>query len=252
MAKPIIGITCFATRTPPDTSMGVSVRSAVNQTYIDAVSAAGGAPVCLPLGLDAESLRAIYRALDGVLLPGGDDVAPHRYGQEPHANLGLVDDLRDELELMVAGWALEDGLPILGICRGIQVLAVAAGGTLYQDLPSQLQSAVGHNVRDFGRDYRCHDMSVDPGSRLAVALGGTHFDVNSFHHQAVLDVPPGFVASARSCDGVVEAIESQSQTFAVGVQCHPEGMWQTTAPEFAGLFRAFVDAASRRLTSLAS
>lgn len=246
MRQPIIGLTCFAFAAPPmHPGLPSGPRSAVNQDYVDAVAAAGGAPICIPIGLPEPALRAIYATLDGLLLPGGDDVSPHRYGQEPHPNLGAVDDRRDELELTVAGWALRDNLPILGICRGIQVLAVAAGGTLYQDVPSQYESITGHDIRQYGRDHLCHDVDITPGSQLATAIGCTRLDVNSFHHQAVLDVPPGFAVNARACDGIIEGIEALEKQFVVGVQCHPEALWQSTAPEFAGLFRAFVDAAEQ-------
>src|SRR5947209_19853668 len=126
MRQPIIGITCFAFQAPPmHPALPTSPRSAVNQDYVDAIAAAGGAPICIPIDLPAAALRSVYSALDGLLLPGGDDVAPHRYRQEPHPRLGAVDDRRDELELTMASWALRDNLPILGICRGIQVLAGA-------------------------------------------------------------------------------------------------------------------------------
>jgi putative glutamine amidotransferase len=244
MRHPIIGLTCFAMQAPPmHPNVRPGLRSAVNQDYVDAIVAAGGSPIGIPLGLGSDALRRIYQLLDGLLLPGGDDVAPRRYGQDPHASLGLVDEARDELEITVADWALADDLPLLGICRGIQVLAVAAGGTLYQDVPSQLGSTTLHDVREFGRDHLCHDIDITPGSMLARALGRTHVDVNSFHHQAVLDVPAGFVVNARACDDLIEGIEAPGKSFAVGVQCHPEGIWRTTAPEFGGLFRAFVEAA---------
>lgn len=236
MNRPVIGITSHALHDP-------LARSAVGQQYIDAIASAGGVPFCIPIGLDIEARRTLYNMLDGLLLPGGDDLGPERYGHSRHPLLGLVDERRDELEISVAQWALADCVPILGICRGIQVLAVAAGGTLYQDVPSELRSAVLHDVREFGRDHLCHTITVHPGSRLHGALGSNTSHVNSFHHQAVRDVPNDFVVSAVSEDGIVEAIESSRHGFAVGVQCHPEGMWRTTAPEFEGLFRAFVDAA---------
>jgi putative glutamine amidotransferase len=221
-------------------------RSAANQQYVDAVAAAGEAPIVIPVGLPDDALRRIYADLDGLLLPGGDDVAPHRYGHEPHPKLGLVDEARDELELTLASWALRDRLPTLGICRGIQVLAVAAGGTLYQDLPSQLESVHLHDVREHGRDHLAHELIVEPTSRLAGILGPGSVLVNTFHHQAVLDIPAGFVITARAPDGVIEAIEGEGPDFVMGIQCHPEGIWQTTAPRFARLFRAFVEAAAER------
>lgn len=236
--KPIIGLTCHAYNTP-------SPRSAVGQPYIDGVVAAGGAPICIPLGLDATSLNAVYDTLDGILLPGGDDVAPDRYGQERHPKLGPVDANRDDLELALADWALRDDVPLLGICRGIQVLAVAAGGSLYQDISAQLAISDAHAGRGMARDALTHEIDISPASKLAEAVGVAETDVNSFHHQAVRDVPAGFIVSARAKDGIVEGIESPDHRFIVGVQCHPEGIWQTTGPRFAGLFRAFVAAAAR-------
>jgi putative glutamine amidotransferase len=236
MPKPVIGLTCQLFPEPLP-------RSSVNQQYVDAVAAAGGAPLLIPIGLDREALDRIYGLLDAVLLPGGDDVAPRWYGQQPHPKLGVVSEARDSLELEVASLALRDGLPLLGICRGVQVLAVAKGGNLWQDVPSEYEAALSHDIREHGRDHLCHEIDVEPGSRLQKAIGCTTATVNSFHHQAVRDVPEGFWVTARAGDGIIEAIESRDERFVVGVQCHPEGMWRTTAPEFAGLFEAFVEAA---------
>src|SRR5947209_4178440 len=140
---------------------------------------------------------------------------------------------------------LDEGLPLLGICRGIQVMAVAAGGTLYQDIPSDLGAAQPHDVREYGREYLTHTISLEPGSRIASILGCTVARTNTFHHQAVKDVPRGFVATAWTADGVIEAIESTDDQFAVGVQCHPETLWHSTAPDFANLFGGFVRAAGQ-------
>jgi len=240
MAKPLIGITCHAF------ADSWVLRSAAGQPYIDAVVGAGGAPVCIPLGLDEESLDSIYGTLDGLLLPGGDDLDPQWYGHLPHPLLGSVDLDRDRLEIGLARRALEDDLPLLGICRGIQVMAVAAGGTLYQDIPTEISGQLAHDVRQFGRDHLSHEIDIEQGSLLAQALGCTRMLVNSFHHQSVRDVPNGFVVTARADDGVVEAMEAPGRQFALAVQCHPEGAWRTTAPAFAALFEAFVLAASGR------
>jgi putative glutamine amidotransferase len=218
-------------------------RSGVPQTYLDAVVAAGGAPIAIPLGLDVDALYRVYQLIDGLLLPGGEDVAPERFGQERHAKLGAVDEARDEIELTLAKWALEDDLPVLGICRGIQLLAVAAGGSLYQDIPAELEGAIPHNVRGRGRDHLGHRIEIASPTLLSESLGVSTVEVNSFHHQAVRDVPDSFVVSARAEDGVIEAIESPSHSYAIGIQCHPEAIWQTTAPTFSRLFSSFVEAA---------
>lgn len=239
MSRPIIGVTTFSLELP-------CPRSAVNQAYIDAIVSVGGSPICIPVGLDAESIQGVYGLLDGLLLPGGDDVAPMHYGQEPHPALGQVDTLRDVLELDLTRRALEDDLPILAICRGVQLLAVAAGGTLYQDLPSQRPSEIRHEVREFGRDHLSHTIDVDPASHLGHALCTSRLSVNSFHHQAVRTIPEGFAITATSPDGVIEGIEATASRFTVGVQCHPEEMWETTGRPFERLFRDFVEAVRER------
>lgn len=240
MQLPLIGITTSRVTEP-------SLRSTAGQRYIDAIGSAGGAPILIPLGLNRNTLRSVYERLDGLLLPGGEDVASEEYGENPHPMLGKVSPERDELELVVATWALEDGIPVLGICRGIQLLAVAAGGTLYQDVPAQLPEARVHSVTEFGRDHLCHEVIIEPGTVLAKAVRAPVVQVNSFHHQAVKAVPAGFRVSAHSSDGIIEGIESETLPFVVGVQCHPEEIWNCTAPQFAGLFTAFVDAARNRL-----
>lgn len=235
--SPVIGLTCHHVAVP-------GRRSAVGQLYVDAIASAGGVPIAIPPNLAGETLEAVYDLLDAVLLPGGGDVAPDRYGHEPHPRLGPVDPERDDLELTIARWALRDDRPILGICRGIQVMAVAAGGTLFQDLPTELPSELSHDSDPDSLDFLAHTVEFLGGSRVAEWLGGGNYLVNSFHHQSVRDVPSEFMVTARANDGVVEAIEHRRHSFAVGVQCHPERMWQTTAPEYAGLFRAFVTAAA--------
>jgi putative glutamine amidotransferase len=244
MIKPVIGLTAASMSGDP-------LRSAVNVSYVRAISAAGGVPLSIPGGLDDACLDQIVSLMDGILLTGGVDVAPENYGERPAPNLGPIDPVRDRLELGITRRALETELPILGICRGIQVLAVAEGGSLYQDLPSQLGEDVRHEVRELGRQHCCHLVEVLPGTHLAAALGTTRMKVNSLHHQAVKDVPPGLVVSARSPDGVTEGLEVPHHPFAVGVQCHPEEIWDSTGPQFAGLFSAFLEAARRPKLSIA-
>lgn len=239
MTQPLIGITC-------QTLSAMLPKTGISRSYVDAIADAGGAPVLIPIGLDERTLRRIYGLLDGLLLPGGEDIAPGEYGHDPHPNLGFVDPARDELELTLARWALGDDLPTLGICRGIQLLAVAAGGSLYQDLPSEWESGMSHNVGEYGRDHLSHELEIEPGSLLCSAVGCTATRVNSFHHQAVRDLPSGFVISARSPDGVIEGIEAPGKQFVLGIQCHPENIWATSAREYRGLFAAFVEAARVR------
>jgi putative glutamine amidotransferase len=213
--------------------------------YLASLREAGAEPVDLDPARDAVS--QVLAACDGLLLTGGLDVDPAVYGEaDRHPTVELAPE-RDDYELALARTALARGLPILAICRGAQVLNVAAGGTLVQDLPSQQPSTLGHSVVE-PRTAIAHAVTVLAGTRLADALGDRlgpdqRVAVNSRHHQAVRTVAPGFVQSAIAPDGVIEAIERPSGPFCVGVQWHPENFWRTG--EFAPLFRSFVDSARR-------
>lgn len=236
--KPVIGISCgtFYDKAWCPPSFGH------RQTYVDAVTTAGGVPLLIPPLRDEELLRAIYDRLDGLLLAGGGDISPTRYGEQPHAQLGPIDALRDEAEIPFARWALLEGKPVLGICRGAQVINVALGGTLYQDIPSQVPTTLKHDDSYLQEDwtFMAHEMRVDPASRLAAALGSASLQTNSLHHQSIKDVAPGLCAVAWAPDGVVEAIEGLNGHFAIGVQCHPEALQGQADPRWRGLFRAFV------------
>jgi|HigsolmetaAR202D_1030399.scaffolds.fasta_scaffold00357_26 putative glutamine amidotransferase len=237
--KPIIGIPCGSTKDTPWSPPMHGHR----QTYIDAVVQAGGVPFLIPLVDDEEVLRTLYNQLDGLLLAGGGDIAPSYYGEEPHENLGSVDELRDRVEIPLTRWAVADGKPVLGICRGIQMLNVALGGTLYQDIGSQLANTSDHRDSMHKEDwsYMAHGLSIDPESKLASMLGVTVFQTNSLHHQAVKDVAPGLRAVGWAPDGVIEALEGTGDQFIVGVQCHPEALQAETDPRWRGMFRAFVE-----------
>lgn len=211
--------------------------------YVESVKRAGGQPIALR---HSDDPAEVVGGLDGLLLTGGLDVDPSFYGEEPHATTDIASD-RDRFELPLAKAAMDADLPIFAICRGVQVLNVAAGGSLVQDIPSAVTSDLNHSI-DVPKNHHAHSIKIAPGTRLAAALGPrTDLEtcpVNSRHHQSVARVAPQFVVSAVSPDGVVEAIERPDRSFCVGVQWHPENF--VTTGEFAGLFRGFVAAAASR------
>lgn len=207
--------------------------------YVTSLEQAGARVRVLDEATDL--LPAALDGCDGLLLTGGVDVDPHAYGEAPHPTVEL-DATRDDYELALATLAIARDLPLLAICRGVQVLNVAAGGTLIQDLPSQHPSATPHAINE-SRNAIAHDVSITPGTCLSVLLGTPAIAVNSRHHQAVKDAAPGFVVSAVSPDGIVEAIERPASAFCVGVQWHPENFWATG--QFVGLFQGLVRAAGK-------
>lgn len=208
-----------------------------------AVAAAGGLPVYIPPGLDPITLRELYARLDGLLLPGGPDVRPDRYGQDQHPLTQVIDDPRDELEITLARWAFDDDLPVFGICRGHQVLNVALGGTLVQDIPSLVDNGLTHDIADdTPRSTRMHEVDIAAGSRLSGILGTTHAAVNSIHHQSVMQPAPSARVTAYAPDGVIEALEVPDKPFILSVQWHPEDLY-TEDPAMARLFESFVAAA---------
>jgi putative glutamine amidotransferase len=214
------------------------------QGYVNGVLDAGGVPVLLPPLTDLVALRALFERMDGILLAGGEDVAPEIYNEQQHPQLGSVSTERDAAELMLARWAVEEGKPLLGICRGIQVLNVALGGTLWQDLLAQCPGVQDHQS---GEKAQCwdtfdHTLQLDTDSLLATLLHTTALGVNSLHHQAVNQVGQGLRVVGRAPDGVVEAVEGTGDGFVVAVQCHPEQLWQGPDPRWRNVFRAFVEA----------
>ena len=220
-------------------TIGVSPCSRLDD-YLESVKRAGGEPFVLdPAEQPARNLDAI----DALLLTGGLDVDPVLYGEAAHTTTE-VDLARDAFEVPLTRDALARDMPLFAICRGVQVLNVAAGGSLIQDIPSTVTTDLTHSI-DIPKDHIAHHVRVTPGSRLAASLGGEvpaeTCAVNSRHHQAVGRIAPAFVASAVSEDGVVEAIERPGSIFCVGVQWHPENFWKSG--EFQPLFSAFVNAA---------
>ncbi|MDI3328858.1 MAG: gamma-glutamyl-gamma-aminobutyrate hydrolase family protein [Alicyclobacillaceae bacterium] len=236
--KPWIGVTAGSQTGSADLE-GVWLAG----DYTDAVVAAGGVPVILPLGAAVRLEPADWFArVDGLLLTGGVDLDPVFFGEEPRRGLGEVCPERDRLETALVEEALMRDMPVLAICRGMQVMNAVAGGTLIQDLATEWRGSLLHRQRA-PRWYGTHGVDVTPGSKLAEILGEESIRVNSFHHQGIKEVAPGMRVAARSGDGLIEAIESARHRFAIGVQWHPENMWRKDAVQ-RRLFEAFVRAAA--------
>ncbi|HEY8424904.1 MAG TPA: gamma-glutamyl-gamma-aminobutyrate hydrolase family protein [Limnochordales bacterium] len=233
--RPLIGIVSGQERD------GEAARLALPRAYVSAVEKAGGAPLVIPLVEDSRLAESYLDVLDGLLLAGGGDVDPAHFGEDPSPHLGSVDPERDAVELALARRALELDLPILGICRGMQVLNVAAGGSLYQDIGTQVPHAIQHR-QSAPRWYPLHEVRLEPESLVGRIFQVESVRVNSFHHQAVRTVAPSFRVAAKSRDAVIEAVESRAHAFAVGVQWHPECMVERY-PVQRLLFAAFVKAA---------
>lgn len=232
MSRPLIGVTAGTDAQRPGFFQ-------LREDYLRSVEQAGGLPVVLAPG-QASDAGELLDGIDGLLLSGGPDVDPVLFGEEPHEKLGRVTRDRDDFELALTRAALERDVPLLAICRGQQVLNVAAGGTLVQDIPSQLPGAINHDP-DVPRDALAHAVRLAEGTRLHALLGAPRVEVNSFHHQSVRDVAPTLVATAWSePDEVVEGLESRQHRFVLGVQWHPEGFWRER--RFHALFAAHVEA----------
>lgn len=217
----------------------------VGRSYTLSIIQAGGIPVLLPIDLTEDMFEPTLARMDGILLTGGSDVNPASYGQKAHEKTYGILPLRDNLEFRAARLCVERHIPLLGICRGIQSLAVALGGSLIQDLPTQHPSDIDHSASSKDSLLKeAHQVEVAPDTRLAKIVGAGMLGVNTFHHQAVDRLPPCMAVSARATDGVTEAAEIPGDTFILGVQWHPEQMTSYQAQARA-IFRAFVESASR-------
>lgn len=211
--------------------------------YLRAIRAAGGIPVILPPELSQEDLTQAVEEFDGFLFTGGPDVHPFYFGEETHANCGNVSVKRDTLELALLTAVMKAQKPVLGICRGVQLINIGLGGDIYQDIPSQFpqEFPIAH-TQTFAYEIPSHTVQITAGSRLSsIAGGATALKVNSMHHQAVRQAAKGLTVSAYAPGGLAEAIEMPGYPFLLGVQWHPEYLWeQDTAA--AGIFQAFVNA----------
>ena len=231
-AKPVIGISCNAT------------GSAAHISYVEAVEKAGGLPVIIPR-IDTASLPALIERLDGLLLIGGEDIDPAIYGEEAIPEMGEIIGWRDTLDLALARLAFKRDIPVLGICRGIQVINVAFGGSLYQDLPSQLAGLTEKHSQKEPSEVGTHKIIINRNSALAAILPEAEYMVNSFHHQAVKRPAPGFEVEARTPQGVIEAIAlcNPGHSTIRGVQFHPEKMIGQS-DVLLPVFTAFIEEAS--------
>jgi putative glutamine amidotransferase len=236
--RPAIGVAIENARQEPEVFR-------LREDYVRSVETAGGLPLVVAPGRPEDAPEFLDHVA-GLLLTGGADIHPRHYGEEPHEKLGPTFADRDAFELALCREALRRDLPILAICRGHQVLNVATGGTLIQDIPSEVPGARAHDP-DVERWETCHEVEILPGTRLREILGTERAAVNSFHHQSVKQLGRDLVLSARSSDGVVEGIEMprRSRRFVVGVQWHPESFWDHP-PGFKPLFEALVHEADGR------
>ncbi len=220
-------------------------RSGVNAAYLTSVVAAGGVPLVLSPLIGPDAAAVALDGLDGLLLTGGEDVDPSLYGAAASPHLGAVSRERDLFELALVAAARDRQMPVLAICRGIQLINVAAGGTLWQDLPTERPGDVNHNPPT-ARAVAAHGIRALAGSRAADALGRLEFEANSFHHQAVRELGRGLVATAWAPDGLVEAVESvDGGGWLLAVQWHPEEMTGRAESPAVGLFRAFIAQCAR-------
>ena len=227
----------------PFTGSKLAPKLALNRAYFDALENAGATVLPIPIVHDVDRVRFHYELLDGLLLPGGADVEPYRYGAvaREDCNLNVMPEL-DEVELTLARWAIADGLPLLGICRGIQVLNVACAGTLWQDLNVEQATGSGHDREP--RDLLVHGIDIEPDSLMARTLGKTQVRVNSLHHQAIRELGASLRAVAYSPDGLIEGVELPTHEFALGIQCHPEEL--TKKEEWAARLFSGLNASAQR------
>jgi len=215
--------------------------SGVQHTYIRAVVQAGGIPILIPSILEEEDRNDLYARVQGVLFSGGGDISIKYFQGEDHPKIAEVDDSRDITELTLLKKTVEDGKPFLAICRGVQVMNVALGGTLYTHIPDQFNTTLEHSQDEF--TTIAHPVNIDEDSRLAEIFGETLLNVNSLHHQGLKDVASSLKVVGHAPDGMIEAVELPDHPYAMGVQWHPE--WLTDQPVMRRLFKSFVDASQK-------
>jgi putative glutamine amidotransferase len=246
LSRPVIGIPTQNLQAIGGVPRDIPSSWVMSQRYIRVLVDAGALPWMIPLlPEDADTMRGIYDELDGIFLPGGADIDPSNYGEARHPRCDTSDPPRDAVELMLVRWAMTDRKPVLGVCRGLQIVNLATGGTLYQDLGDEMPGAIKHDYFPFAgryaRDHLAHEVTVSPRTRLAEIFGAGALQVNSMHHQGVRRLGDRLTATAVAPDGLVEGIEGVDGGYLVAVQWHPEALVDSS-PETKRLFASFVDA----------
>ena len=242
MTKAIIGLSGSILTHKGKTFSGY-LRSYANEDYVRAVSKNGGVPLILPVTADEEIIKRQVEKLDGLIITGGHDISPTSYGEEPLVKLGETLPIRDSFDRLLFKYAIKKNIPILGICRGLQMMNVYFGGSLYQDLSYNKVSYVKHDQED-GPTLATHSISIEEDSWLYKSLGEGEVLVNSFHHQAIKDLASDLRVVARAKDGVIEAVEHKSYGYMLGVQFHPEMIFEED-PKMNKIFKQLIDQARK-------
>jgi len=245
MRKPIIGLSSNywgADEVGLTTKLGLPEQDwdMLACDYSRSIEEAGGIPVILPVIKELQTLREFLKKIDGFVFTGGQDISPEFYNERPARELGKVEPVRDSYELAVARELIYNTyMPVLGICRGIQLINVACGGSLYQDIPSEKPDALYHSVHQYPKHHPTHKVNIIEGSKLYEIFGSKCIMVNSFHHQAVKKPAEGFIVTATAEDGLIEAIECTGERFILAVQWHPEMMYERHGEQLE-VFKRFV------------
>lgn len=229
--RPVIGITSFSE------NRSSREYNSIGSNYVNSVAEAGGIPVIIPVLSKGNIASEYLHIIDGILFTGGGDLLPSFYGEETIKETGPVSIERDKCEKELFSKAMKIDMPILGICRGMQIMNAFSGGTLYQDIDVQKGNCLKHNYAGSDRDGLYHEVSIERGSRMYDIFRAENISVNSFHHQAVKSVAGNFKITAASPDGIIEGIECTNRAFVLGVQWHPEDL-TNRYPEFLELFKA--------------
>ncbi|MEA3357836.1 MAG: gamma-glutamyl-gamma-aminobutyrate hydrolase family protein [Thermodesulfobacteriota bacterium] len=243
--RPVVGIPCYSQERQNDL---FREASATQQSYLRALEQAGVASVLIPVSSTMEMIKDILERIDGLVLVGGRDIDPKRYGETPLPKLSPTDEKRDDLELNITSLCFSAHIPILGICRGIQTLNVCAGGSLWQDIATQVSNTIKHDYYpNYPRNKISHSVQIEKDSRLSEIFSNLTLNVNSLHHQGIKKIGEGFRVTALSTDGIIEGIEWIGESWIVGVQWHPEELINDDL-HMKSLFEAFASACNDYLT----